>query len=588
VVALLAALLLALPHTVPAADMGKTLRVEFPIAETTLDPQAAYDSYSFYVIAAIFDPLYRYDYFARPVRMVPNTAEGLPQITDGGRTFTVKVRPGIHFAADPAFNGKPRELTAADYVYSIKRILDPKVRSYYLYLFEGNLVGLDPVLAAARKTGVFDYDTPLPGVMALDRYTLRVRFVNPDYGFAYWLTTNPLAAVAREVVEKYQDDAHRVGDHPVGTGPYRLAARTRGQKIRLEANPDFRVEVFPVPGPGSDPGDAAIAKANAGKRLPIVGNVEISVIEEAQPRLLTFEQGGIDLLHLPSALAENVLDGEKLKPAFAQRGVRLHRLVQPTLTMNFFNMDDPVVGGYTNERIALRRAIGMGFDNGLALKMLHNGQAVPATQIIPPPIPGHDPAQSSAMTYDPAAARALLDRFGYKDRDGDGYRETPDGKPLTVLRGSTPDAQSRAYDELWKRGMDAIGIRMTVITQKWPELNKMTEAGQLPMWGLSWTTGIPDADSFFTPLYSKTIGTQNDARLRSADLDRLYEASRRLPPGPARNALYAQMTTIVRNLAPWLLRFYPYENVLAQPWLLGFKQNPFVTHQWMYYDVAPH
>ena len=115
-----------------AADMGKTLKVAFRTAETTFDPQAAYDAYSFYVINAIFDPLYRFDYFARPVRLVPNTAAEMPQITDGGRTFTVKVKPGIYFAADPVFNGKRRELTAADYVYSIKRNFDPKVRSYYL------------------------------------------------------------------------------------------------------------------------------------------------------------------------------------------------------------------------------------------------------------------------------------------------------------------------------------------------------------------------------------------------------------------------------------------------------------------------
>ena len=130
-----------------AADMSKTIHVAFGSAENGLDPQAVYDSYSFYVCHAIFDPLYTYDYFARPVRLVPNTAAGLPQITDGGRTFTVKVRPGIYFAEDPAFKGKKRELTAEDYVFTIKRIFDPKVRSYWLYLFDHRLVGLDVLRA---------------------------------------------------------------------------------------------------------------------------------------------------------------------------------------------------------------------------------------------------------------------------------------------------------------------------------------------------------------------------------------------------------------------------------------------------------
>ena len=104
-----------------AADMSKTLRVAFPVAETGFDPQVTSDVYSSAIISAIVDPLYVYDYFARPVRMVPNTAAALPEVTDEGRTYTIKIKPGIYFAADPAFRGKRRELTADDYVYSIKR-----------------------------------------------------------------------------------------------------------------------------------------------------------------------------------------------------------------------------------------------------------------------------------------------------------------------------------------------------------------------------------------------------------------------------------------------------------------------------------
>ncbi|TMG96573.1 MAG: hypothetical protein E6H71_10805 [Betaproteobacteria bacterium] len=166
-----------------AADMTKTLRVAFATAENGFDPQAIYDTYSDAVCSAIFDPLYTHDYFARPVQMVPNTAESLPQITDGGRTYTIKVKRGIYFAADPAFKGKKRELTAEDYVYSIKRIFDPKVRSYDLYLFENSLVGLDAPLARTRKSGTFDYDEKIEGLQALDRYTLRIRFRRPEYAF---------------------------------------------------------------------------------------------------------------------------------------------------------------------------------------------------------------------------------------------------------------------------------------------------------------------------------------------------------------------------------------------------------------------
>ena len=580
------AAMIAVAMPARAADMTKTIHVAFPIAENGFDPQAVYDSYSFYICRAIFDPLYTYDYFARPVRLVPNTADGLPQITDGGRTYTVKVKPGIYFADDAAFKGKKRELTAQDYVYTIKRIFDPKVRSYWLYIFDHRLVGLDETLERARKSGRFDYDEKIEGLQAIDRYTLRIRFKEPFYAFEYWLGYDGLAAVAREVIEAYKDDSNRVMDHPVGTGAYRLKDWTRGQKIVLEANPGFRDETYPVPGAGSEPGDAAIAKPNAGKKLPIVGRVEVSIIEEALPRLLSFNSGQLDYLSVPASIADNVIANGKLLPEYVKRGVVLHRQIEPSLSFTFFNMEDPVVGGYTPEKIALRRAIAMGYDRQREIDVLRHGQGLLASQLVPPSVPGHDPTISARSAYDPAAARALLDKFGYKDRNGDGYRETPDGKPLTITKASTPDAADRTENELWKKSMDAIGIRITFFTQKWPELNKMSEAGQLQMWGLSWISAVPDPEPFSTPLYSKTVGTSNDARFRLPAYDQAYEKAMMLPDGPERTALYRQMTELVRNYTPWLLGMNAYANLIAQPWLRGFKQNPFLQHQWKYYDVA--
>ena len=578
------ALLSAFPS--PAAEPDKTLRVAFDTAETGFDPQAINDNYSFMVCDSIFDALYTYDYFARPPRIVPNTATGMPEITDGGRTFTIKVQPGIFFADDPAFKGKPRELTAEDYVYSIKRIFDPRVRSTSLSIFEHELAGLDDVLANARRTGKFDYNAGIEGLRVLDRYTLRISFRKPYYLFRHWLTSVPLAAVAREVVLAYQDESHRVMEHPVGTGAYRLKEWTRGQKIVLEANPGYREELYPTPAAGSEPGDAAIAKGLAGKRLPLVGRVEINIIEEAQPRLLLFDTGKFDYQELPSSVAGLVLAGNALKPEYARRGIMLHRQMEPALAYTFFNMDDAVVGGYTPEKIALRRAIALGYDRATNIKTLRNGQAVPAAQPPPPGITGYDPAIPAVDEHDPVAARALLDRFGYKDRDGDGYRETPGGKPLTLVLASTTGAAARASDELWKRNMDAIGIRITFIKNTWPELNHMAEANQLMMWGLGNVASIPDADSFYSLLYSGNIGAGNYARLRLAEYDRLYEQSRSLADDRARTALFHRMNDLIHAYAPWIIGEHRYGNVLAQPWFKGFKPDPLLRYQWKFYDVA--
>jgi ABC-type transport system substrate-binding protein len=136
--------------------------------------------------------------------------------------------------------------------------------------------------------------------------------------------------------------------------------------------------------------------------------------------------------------------------------------------------------------------------------------------------------------------------------------------------------------------MDAIGIRMTFLKNKWPELNKMTEAGQMMMWGLGWISGTPDGTPFYSYLVSRNIGTSNDARLRLPEYDRLYDRARVLPDGTERNAVFRKMNELIAAYAPWIVSDYPYRNDLVQPWLRGFKPNPFQRAQWAYYDLGVH
>src|SRR3954462_7131598 len=118
----------------------KILRVTFQAAETGFDPARISDYYSGTVIEAIFEPLLTYDYLARPARLIPNTTEGMPQVSADGRTYTFRLKSGIYFSADPIFKGRRRELVAADYAYTIKRFLDPANRSPYAFLFEGKII----------------------------------------------------------------------------------------------------------------------------------------------------------------------------------------------------------------------------------------------------------------------------------------------------------------------------------------------------------------------------------------------------------------------------------------------------------------
>jgi len=591
VVSLVAAALAAAAFvvSVPAAgeakwaDPAKTLRVTFPIAETGFDPQATSDYYSSHVERAIFEPLYVFDYLARPHRVIPNTAAAMPEISADGRVWKIRIRPGIYFADDPVFKGRKRELTADDYVYSWKRLLDPRMRAPFLWFLDGKIAGADEVLAKAKKAGRLEYDLPIEGLKALDRHTLQITLKEPDYVLQGYLTQMAMAAVAREVVEAHGDASGWVMANPVGTGPFRLKEWRRGQKIVLEANPNYREEFFPETG---EPGDRELVAKMKGKRLPQVSRVDISIIEESNPQLLAFASGELDYVNVPADLVGNVLSpGNALKPEFADKGVTLHRVTQPALSYTYFNMEDPVIGGYTPDKIALRRAMIMGFNTEEMIKVWWQGQALVATQPIPPGVLGHTAGFAARAPYDPAAAKALLDKFGYVDRDKDGWRDLPDGKPFTVVMASTPTGRDRERDELWKKNMTALGIRIDFLKQKWPDLLRMGRAGQLQMWPVGWINTYGEGDAFMQLLYSRNIGQSNYSRFSLPEYDELYRKTKQLPDGPERNAVYRKMAEIVAAYNPWDLGVYRIENTLVRPWVLGYKKHVNIEHAWQYLDI---
>jgi ABC-type transport system substrate-binding protein len=372
--------------------------------------------------------------------------------------------------------------------------------------------------------------------------------------------------------------------NPVGTGPYRLREWRRGQKIVLEASPSYRDERYPK---AADAADRALVEGLAGKRIPLIGRIDISVIEESNPRLLAFEQDALDYIAVPTDLVANVLDGNTLKARFAPRGVRHHREVQPAITYMAFNLDDPVVGGYTNDRIALRRAIAMAYLTDDDIRVIRQGQALRATQIVPPTMTGHNPAFDGHAKFDPAGARALLDKFGYVDRNGDGWREAPDGKPLTLKYSSPPDSLTRQIDELIGRSLTPIGLKVEFVKQKWPDQLKAARLGQLQMWGGGNINTTPEGFGFYGLLYGPHSGFSNLARFNLPEYDQLFVQARGTPPGPERERLMRRMSELVSIYLPWAVNVYRYENVMVQPWVLGYKYSAIQQHPWQYLDVVP-
>jgi ABC-type transport system substrate-binding protein len=376
-------LALALAGATHAAE-PKVLTLAFRVAETSLDPAKVVDIYSRTITPHIFEALYTYDHLARPAKIVPQLAAGMPEVSADFRTWTVKVRPGIYFADDPAFKGAKREVVAQDFIYALQRIADPANKSPGWGFMDAQLgfVGLHEARQAAldaRKP--FDYDAPIEGLKALDRYTVQFKVREPRPRLIENLAASDLyGAQAREVVEYYGD---KIDAHPVGTGPFRLKQWRRASLIVLERSPHFRDEFYDAqPAPDDAEGQAILARFK-GRKLPMIDEVRVSIIEEQQPRWLAFLKEETDFIggqanDVPPEFVNQAAPHGKLAPNLAKRGIGMSRKVNSDSAYVYFNMEDPVVGGTTPDKVALRRAIGLGINLDKLIRIGYRGQAIPS------------------------------------------------------------------------------------------------------------------------------------------------------------------------------------------------------------------
>jgi ABC-type transport system substrate-binding protein len=564
----------------------KVFRYAFPIAETGFDPEQLSDLYSRVITANIFDALYTYDFLARPVKVRPNLADGMPEVSSDFRTYTVKLRRGIYFSDDPAFGGKRREVTAADIVYTYKRVFDPKLKSPSLSSIEDEgIIGLEELGKQAQRSGKFNYDSEVEGIRALDRYTVQFKLAEARPRFIYNLSdSSNLGTMAREVVEKYGD---QIMEHPVGTGPFMLGEWKRSSKISLVRNPNFREEYYEAEPAADDASAQAIYREMKGKRLPMVDRVEVSIIDEPQPRWLAFLNNEHDFMErLPQAFANQAIPNNKLAPNLAKRGVTMEHVPLADVAFMWFLMDDPIVGGYTPDKVALRRAIGLAYNSAEEARLPRRGQAIVAQGPIMPMTLNYDPKfKSENGTFDRARAIALLDMFGYTDKDGDGWRDLPDGKPLVLELGTLSTADYRELDEVVKKNMDAIGLKFIFHPGTFPEQLKAARAGKLMMWQLGLQSASPNGGDALQLGYSQSIGQQNFAAFRNARFDELYRRQNLMPDGPERQAVIQEAVKVMVAYMPYKFRVHRVGTDLMQPWLKGYKRPPSALDFWKYIDI---
>ena len=532
------------------------------------DPAKAMDLPSVQAISKIYEGLVQYAYLDRPYRVEPCLAEQMPEISPDGTVYTFRIRRGIYFQDDPCFTrsaGKGRELTAADFVYGIKRVASVKTGSPGYWAFRDRIVGLDEF---REQSGTPDADdeAPVEGLATPDRYTLKIRLKRPFPALLWILTMNYAYAVPREAVEYYGPD---FVSHPVGTGPFILKSHIHNYRLEFVRNPKWRetgrLDRYPSSGADGDAGAGLLA--DAGKPVPFVDRILQVVVADPATQWLLFLSGALEVTPLTRDNWDAVVTPQRtLVPALAARGIVMEATPAMDTAYIGFNMDDPVLG----RNRFLRQAMMAAFNRERWVSF-QNGRVTPATGPVPPTlqVSGH---ADSPFPYDLERARDLMVKAGYP-----GGRDPATGRRLELtLELGAGDSETRELAEVLAAFMEPIGLVVRPSFNNWPSFLKKIEQRRAQMFYLSWVADYPDPENFLQLFYgpNATPGA-NRCNYRNPVFDRLYEEAARLTGADARLACYARMEELVQEDCPWLFLHHSLNVVLRHPTLRNYKPHDF-------------
>ena len=536
------------------------------------DPVISGDLYSGVVMAQIFENLFQYAYLERPVKVEPLLSDGMPTVSKDGLTYTFKIRQGIHFHDDPSFKdngGKGREIVADDFIYSWKRLIDPKNKSDGAWIFENKVKGFNEWRDEAVKSGSADYSKPVEGFETPDKYTIKIHLLKPYPQILYVLTMVPSAVVPKEAVDFYGPDFQ---NHPVGSGPYKFKSWTHGAQIVLDKNPTYHDENYPSKGEPVDEANGLLA--DAGKKLPLNDGVIFYEVVETQPRWLNFRKGNYDWIKIPKDNFDNAVKSDQLVDDFKNQGVMLTKWIEPDTTFDSFNMDDPVVGGKNKY---LRQAMSLAVNTTELIKTFYNGRAIPAQGPIPPDISGYDPhLKNPYRTYDLEKAKDLLKKAGY-----------PDGKGLPEIVYETYSGSDiRQILEYLQQEEAKIGVKIKINMNTWPEFLEKTRARKAQMLGMAWSADYPDGENYLQLFYGPNSSPgPNNSNYNNPVYNKLYEEAAVLQDGPQRNKIYKQMVDILIEDAPWIFDVHRKAYVLSHGWIKNYKRNLILLNYIKYYRI---
>ena len=550
----------------------KVLNLRIRAQVKGMDPVQTDDLYSGREAGRVYEGLLRFHYLKRPYVLEPNLAESLPEVSEDGLTYTFKIKKGIVFQDNKCFpNGKGRELEAKDFVFSLKRLADPVINSPGWWLMQNKIAGLDEWRKANTGKSEINYDADVEGLQALDKYTLQFKLKRPFPQFQYGLAMGFTFAVPREAVEFYGKDFI---NHPVGTGPWILPKFTQSNKIVYKKNPTFRDDFYPTEG---GPGDKEKGfLKDAGKKVPFLDRLVIHIVEEGQPAWLNVRKGNYDFLRVPSDQFNQAMSVEGgLKPEIKALGFQLDATPDLDVTFRAFNNIHPLF----KDNVKLRRAMSLGIDTEEMIKLFYNGQGIPAQGPIPPGIAGYDPDYKSPyIKYDVKEAKRLLAEAGY-----------PGGKGLPeIVYDTSSSSIYRQLGTFFKKQMAGIGIKVKVITNPWPELQRKVKTASNMMYGMAWGADYPDAENFLQLMYgpNKSPGA-NGSNYDNPEFNALYKKAALMQHSPERTKIYKRLNQIGAEDVPWIFGLHRVTNHITTGWFKNYKYTALDFGSGRFYNMDP-
>jgi oligopeptide transport system substrate-binding protein len=524
-----------------------------------LDPIFADDAYSGGEVARIYEGLLEYHYLKRPYTLIPNLAESMPVVSKDGSTYTFKIKQGVFFHNDACFpGGKGRELKAQDFVYSIKRLADPKLQSSGWWLLQDKITGLDEWRNKFSNAPEVNYLEEVEGIKALDQYTVQFKLKKSFPQFLYSLAMPFTFVVAEEAVKKYGKEFI---NHPVGTGPFILPIFTQSNKITYFKNPTFRKKYYPSE--ASEEFSTPEFLTDAGKELPLVDKIEVNIIKESQPKWLNFQKGKIDYISIPKDnFGQAITPNNKLSEDMVQKGIVLKVSTALDIAYTAFNHDNPIF-----KNIDLRRAMSLATNPAESNRIFYNGTATVAQSIIPPGIAGYLKDFKNPYTgQNIEEAKKLLAKAGF-----------PGGKGLPVMTyDTTATTDARQGGELFQREMAKIGINVEVVANPWPQLQEKINKRKVMLYGLAWSADYPDAENFLQLLYgpNKSPGA-NGSGYDEPEFNSLFKEAALMQDGPVRTALYEKLNRLAAINVPVIYGVHRQNYILKHGFLKNYMPSDF-------------